>query len=70
VAYTVLRRDPSTAPGLLAALADAELITGRASVYVRLVTPVAKLIQRLRGNGRIRPADPAGDDGAARAAAR
>ena len=56
VAYTALDGDPSTAAGLLAALRSAELITGRASLYVRLLTPVAKVVQRLRGNGRVRPA--------------
>jgi predicted metal-dependent phosphoesterase TrpH len=55
VAYTVLDGDPATADGLRAALATAQLITGRASFYVRLWTPVAKTVQRLRGNGRVRP---------------
>jgi predicted metal-dependent phosphoesterase TrpH len=53
VAYTILDGDPSTASGLVAALATAQLVTGRASVYVRLLTPLAKVIQRARGNGRI-----------------
>jgi hypothetical protein len=39
----------------VAGLADAELIRGRASFYVRLLTPVAKLVQQARGNGRIPP---------------
>jgi predicted metal-dependent phosphoesterase TrpH len=52
VAYTALDGDPSTASGLLAALPSAELIGGRASYYVRLVTPMAKVVQRLRGNRR------------------
>jgi predicted metal-dependent phosphoesterase TrpH len=56
VAYTILDGDPSTASGLVAALATARLVTGRASVYVRLLTPLAKVIQRARGNGRIEPA--------------
>jgi predicted metal-dependent phosphoesterase TrpH len=56
VAYTVLEGDPSTAAGLLAALATAELVPGRASLYVRLLTPLAKVVQRARGNGRIPPA--------------
>ena len=56
VAYTVLGRDPSTPDGLLAALPEVMLVTGRASVYVRLVTPLAKVVQRARGNGRIQPA--------------
>ena len=56
VAYTVLDGDPSTPAGLLAALPAAELVMGRASFYVRLLTPLAKVIQRARGNGRIQPA--------------
>ena len=60
VAYTILDGDPSTAAGLRAALATAELMPGRASFYVRLLTPLAKVIQRRRGNGRIQPdGDPA-----------
>jgi predicted metal-dependent phosphoesterase TrpH len=55
VSYTVLDGDPSTAAGLLAALPTASLVTGRASFYIRLVTPLAKMIQRSRGNGRVRP---------------
>jgi predicted metal-dependent phosphoesterase TrpH len=55
VAYTAFDEDPSTPPGLLAALATAELVTGRASMYLRLLTPLAKIVQRARGNGRIRP---------------
>ncbi|HLO36048.1 MAG TPA: PHP domain-containing protein [Candidatus Deferrimicrobium sp.] len=55
VAYTVLDGDPSTAAGLLAALPTAEVVSGRASLYVRLLTPVAKLVQRARGNGRVGP---------------
>jgi predicted metal-dependent phosphoesterase TrpH len=54
VAYTVLDGDPSTPAGLLAALSTAELVTGRASYVVRIWTPVAKGVQRLRGNGRVR----------------
>jgi hypothetical protein len=29
-------------------------VTGRATFFVRAVTPIAKLIQRIRGNGRDR----------------
>ena len=36
-------------------LPGAELIPGRASFYIRLLTPIAKGVQRARGNGRIRP---------------
>jgi predicted metal-dependent phosphoesterase TrpH len=65
VAYTVVDGDPSTPAGLLAALATAELVPGRASYLARLVTPVAKVIQRRRGRGRIQPeariADPSAE---------
>jgi predicted metal-dependent phosphoesterase TrpH len=58
VAYTVLDAgagDPSTPRGLRTALAAApSLVIGRASVYVRAITPVAKLVQRARGRGRVR----------------
>ena len=55
VAYTVLEGDPSTPAGLLAALPRAEIVPGRASFVARLATPMAKVVQRLRGNGRVRP---------------
>ncbi len=55
VAYTALEGDPSTPHGLLAALPTAEIVTGRASFTVRLWTPIAKVVQRLRGNGRVEP---------------
>lgn len=55
VAYTAVDGDPSTPAGLLAGLASAELVPGRASYAVRLVTPVAKVVQRARGRGRVRP---------------
>ena len=58
VAYTAVDGDPSTPAGLLAALASAELVPGRASYAVRLVTPLAKLVQRTRGRGRVRPDAP------------
>jgi predicted metal-dependent phosphoesterase TrpH len=55
VAYTALDGDLATAAGLLAALPSAELVMGRASLYVRLLTPIAKVVQRARGNRRVRP---------------
>jgi predicted metal-dependent phosphoesterase TrpH len=74
VAYTVLEGDPSTPEGLLAALASMatlEIVPGRATYFVRLWTPLAKGIQRMRGNGRPRPdgpdvADPQLPDGTVR----
>ena len=58
VAYTALDGDPSTPAGLLEALAGAEIVSGRASYAVRLWTPVAKSVNRLRGNRRITPGAP------------
>jgi predicted metal-dependent phosphoesterase TrpH len=55
VAYSVLDGDPSTPDGLLAALPPVELVTGRATYFVRAVTPIAKLVQRARGRGRHAP---------------
>lgn len=55
VAYTALDGDPSTASGLLSALASAEIVPGRASYVIRLWTPVARTVNRLRGNRRIQP---------------
>jgi len=55
VAYSALDGDPATPAGLLAALAEAELVPGRASYLVRLLTPISKVVQRLRGNGRVQP---------------
>jgi predicted metal-dependent phosphoesterase TrpH len=54
VAATIVSGDPSTTDGLRAALAGPlELRTGRASAYVRLLGPAAKLVQRARGRGRV-----------------
>jgi predicted metal-dependent phosphoesterase TrpH len=61
VAYTALDGDPSTPAGLLAALAGlagVQLVPGRASLVIRAWTPIAKLVQRARGNGRVRPTTP------------
>ncbi len=58
VAYTALAGNPSTPAGLLAALREVELVPGRASYVVRLVTPLAKAVQRVRGNGRVAMAGP------------
>lgn len=55
VAATILAGDLGTPAGLRAALAGPlELVTGRASAYVRLFGPAAKLVQRARGRGRAR----------------
>ena len=67
VAYTVLEGEPSTPAGLLAALAElvsTGLVPGRASYFVRTLTPIAKIVNRARGNRRITPA-PGPDAGRA-----
>jgi len=63
VASTRVAGDPSTPDGLRAALRTAEILPGRASYFVRLVTPVAKVVQRVRGNGRVRRATAAAGKG-------
>jgi predicted metal-dependent phosphoesterase TrpH len=55
VAYTVVDGDPSTPSGLLAALNSVDLVPGRASYVARAITPLATLVQRVRGNGRLKP---------------
>ncbi len=52
VAYNAVSGDPGTPEGLLEALRQLEIVPGRASYYVRLWTPFAKMVQALRGNGR------------------
>lgn len=52
VAYLSVDGDPSSAAGLLAALTSVDLVRGRATFFVRAVTPIAKLVQIVRGNGR------------------
>ena len=53
VASTRVTGDPSTPSGLLAALATAEVQPGHATYFARGLTPLAKLVQRVRGNGRV-----------------
>lgn len=56
VAYTAMHGDPSTPAGLLAALrGPLEIVPGRAWYGVRAITPIAKVVNWARGNGRIRP---------------
>jgi predicted metal-dependent phosphoesterase TrpH len=55
VAYTIVPGPLGSAADLRAALPAARLVPGRASFFARLLTPGAKLVQRTRGNRRIRP---------------
>jgi predicted metal-dependent phosphoesterase TrpH len=62
VAYSAVQGDPRTPQGLLAALStDIEMFPHRATFYVRAWTPLAKLIQSRRGNGRRRPGPNGGE---------
>ena len=58
VAYTAVDGDPSTPEGLVAALANVELVMGRASYAARLLTPVARLLHVLRGRPVTAPVRP------------
>ncbi len=64
VAQTVLPGVVDGPAAFLALLRDATIIRGRASYLVRGWTPVAKVLQRIRGNHRI-VADLPGSSGAA-----
>lgn len=64
VAYSILEGDISSPEGLLNALTNVQLVPGRASYIVRTLTPLAKLVNRARGNGRV-PIPPAGPTGSA-----
>jgi predicted metal-dependent phosphoesterase TrpH len=55
VAYTVLPGTFTTAGELLTLLPNASLVLGRAAYVTRLLTPLAKLVQRVRGNARHLP---------------
>ena len=61
VSYNTVFGDPGTPAGMLAALAHIDMHPYHASYYVRAWTPLAKLIQSARGNGRRRPASNSGD---------
>ena len=56
VSYTILDGLLDSAAQLRAALPTARLVTSHGSRLVRLATPLAKVVQRLRGNGRVAPA--------------
>lgn len=53
VSYTILDGPLDSAADLRAALASTRLVTSHGSRLVRLATPLAKLIQRFRGNRRV-----------------
>jgi predicted metal-dependent phosphoesterase TrpH len=53
VSYTIFEGPLGNAAELRAALAGAGIVTSHGSRFVRLWTPMAKAIQRMRGNGRV-----------------
>jgi predicted metal-dependent phosphoesterase TrpH len=55
VAYTILDAHIDTAAEFRAALPDGRMVLGSSSRLVRAGTPLAKVVQRLRGNRRVRP---------------
>ena len=61
VAYSVVDGDPSTPTGLLEALGSCQVVPGRASYVVRALTPVAKVVNQLRGNRRLSVVAPPTD---------
>jgi predicted metal-dependent phosphoesterase TrpH len=52
VSYNAVFGDPSTPEGLLAAIGVVDMHPDHATFYVRVWTPLAKMIQSIRGNGR------------------
>lgn len=60
IAYTILPFAPCDSAEMLKALREASLVPGRATLFVRAWTPVAKLIQRSRGNRRLPAASVSG----------
>jgi predicted metal-dependent phosphoesterase TrpH len=61
VTYNIVDGDPGTPEALLAALVGVDFVPGRASFYVRAWTPLAKMIQSIRGNGRRRTRGSTGE---------
>jgi len=53
VSYTIVDGPLDSAANLRAGLAGAHIVTSHGSRLVRLATPLAKLVQRLRGNRRV-----------------
>ena len=53
VAYSVVPGVITTADELLTGLQHVSLVVGRGSRLIRLTGPLAKLIQRMRGNRRV-----------------
>jgi len=53
VSYTIVDGPLDSAANLRAGLVGAHIVTSHGSRLVRLATPLAKLVQRLRGNRRV-----------------
>jgi predicted metal-dependent phosphoesterase TrpH len=61
VTYNIVTGDPGTPEGLVAGLSTVDFVPGRASFYVRAWTPVAKVVQSMKGNGRRRAQETRGE---------
>ena len=61
VTYNTVNGHPGTPEALLACLVGVDFVPGRASFYVRAWTPVAKMIQSVKGNGRRRAQGSTGE---------
>jgi predicted metal-dependent phosphoesterase TrpH len=61
VTYNIVTGDPGTPAGLLASLSTVDFRPGRATFYVRAWTPIAKIVQSLKGNGRRRAQGSTGE---------
>jgi predicted metal-dependent phosphoesterase TrpH len=62
VTYNIVAGDPGTPAGLLTALRAVDFVPGRATFYVRAWTPIAKMVQSMKGNGRRRAPAATGDN--------
>jgi predicted metal-dependent phosphoesterase TrpH len=61
VTYNIVEGDPGTPEALLVSLVGVDFVPGRASFYVRAWTPLARMIQSIRGNGRRRARGSTGE---------
>jgi predicted metal-dependent phosphoesterase TrpH len=61
ISYNIVTGDPGNPAGLLASLRTVQMEPHRASYYCRAWTPLAKVIQSMRGNGRRRAIPSPGD---------
>ena len=61
VTYNIVDGHPGTPEALLASLVGVDFVPGRPSFYVRAWTPLAKMVQSMKGNGRRRDQGSTGE---------